>query len=342
MNLINNKQILAANAMSRSVPNGDVCIAITAFNRSKHTLRTIESIWKHAGCDFTLCVVDNASTDDTWELLCRLREKGLVHYAYRFTRNMGPAVAVNHIWSQFTAPFYLRLDNDIFFSKDGWLQTMREKARKHKDISILSYPIFSTKEHYAKVPTMYGNDLLDRSDRKGSHPGGLFFMDGLSFKNIGMWNEDYGSYGAEDGDYSLRTDLQNRKRLYVNDFEWGTHDDFSAEDNKAYVKSKLERQHSHKRYAGQFQINTMMYHYKLRSLRVPRKYIATTNNDNISFSLDREYSSKITHVQSDIRKTLRLASKSGIEIDRINKSILIKLVKASNPDSVIDKLDGNY
>lgn len=327
--------------MSCSVPNGDVCIAITAFNRSRHTLRTIESIWKHAGCDFTLCVVDNASTDDTWELLCRLREKGLVHYAYRFKRNMGPAVAVNYVWSQFSAPFYLRLDNDIFFSKDGWLQNMCDKARKYKDVSILSYPIFFTKEHYTEVSTNYGNELLNKVGI-GSHPGGLFFMDNLSFKDIGMWNEDYGSYGAEDGDYSLRVDLLGRKRLYLNDFDWGTHDDFSAEDNKLYVKSKVERQHSHKRYAGKFKINTLMYHFKLRSLCVSRKYVATVDGDNISFSLDREYSSRITHVQSDIHKTLLLAAKSGIEIDRINKILLIKLVKATNPNSIIDVLDGSY
>ncbi|WP_432734611.1 glycosyltransferase family 2 protein [Maridesulfovibrio sp. FT414] len=328
--------------MSRFLPNGEVCIAVTAYNRSSHTRRTIESIWKHAGCDFTLCVVDNASTDDTWDVLCELRDKGLIHYAYRFTKNMGPAVAVNHVWSQFTAPYYLRLDNDIFFSKDGWLKEMCALSEKHKDISVLSYPIFFGHDSYRKIHTMYGDDLLDRADRNGSHPGGIFMMDYFSFKESGYWNEDYGSYGAEDGDYSVRIDLMGRKRLYINCFDWGTHDDFSYGEVEKYQYSKSIRQQSHKQYGGLFQINNMMYHFKLRNLRTTRKYITSTVDDLVSFTLDREYSTRITRVQSDIRKALITAAESGIEIDRINRSILTRLVKAVSPGSIIDTLDGSF
>ncbi|WP_027177516.1 glycosyltransferase [Maridesulfovibrio bastinii] len=328
--------------MSQTLPSGDVCIVITAYNRSAHTKRTIESIWKYAGCDFTLCVVDNSSTDDTWETLCGLREQGLVHFAYRFTKNMGPAVATNFVWSRFTAPFYLRLDNDIFFSLEGWLKKMCDLSEKYKDVSALSYPIFYNSEYYKIVAETYGQELLDRCDFKGSHPGGIFFMDCSSFKNVGFWNEDYGSYGAEDGDYSKRIDLMGRKRLYVNCFDWGLHDDFSAEDNAKYIKSKSLRQKSHKQYAGLFQINTLMYKLKLRSLKVRRKYIPTVQGDNISFSLDKEYSSRITRLQSDIRKSLILIKDSGNELDRIDRSILVKLVKSIVPESIIDVAADEY
>ncbi|WP_320170657.1 glycosyltransferase [Maridesulfovibrio sp.] len=328
--------------MPRFLPCGEVCIAVTAYNRSAHTRRTIESIWEHAGCDFTLCVVDNSSTDDTWDTLCELREQGLVHKAYRFTKNMGPAVATNYVWSQFTAPYYLRLDNDIFFSKDGWLKEMCELGKKHKDVSVLSYPIFYNSDHYKVVPTMYGEELLDRVDFKGSHPGGIFFMDYFSFKEMGPWNEDYGSYGAEDGDYCVRIDLQDRKRFYINCFDWGSHDDFSAEDNEKYIVSKNIRQKSHKRYGGLFQINNLMYHFKLRSLRVNRKYDARTEGDDVSFFLNREYSSRITRLQSEIRKAMKIAEDNGNEIDRINRSILVKLVKSVAPGSKIDVADDSY
>lgn len=328
--------------MPQFLPKGKVCIAVTAHNRSAHTRRTIDTICKYAGCDFTLCVVDNASTDDTWEVLTELLDQGKINFAYRFTKNMGPAVATNYIWSQFDASSYLRLDNDIFFSKEGWLRTMCEMIEKHKDVSALSYPIFYTPAHYKIIRTEFGEELLDRADRNGSHPGGLFMMDNRSFKETGGWNEDYGSYGAEDGDYSLRLDLLDKKRLYINCFDWGTHDDFTAEDNDAYIKAKHLRQKSHTQYGGLFQINTLMYHYKLRCLKVGRKYIPSSDGHEVSFKLNSDYTNRITKIQSEIRKALRKTDELNITIDRINKKILTQLVKLVNPESTIDCLDDTY
>lgn len=328
--------------MTRPIPYGEVCIAITAYNRSAHTRRTIESIWKHAECDFTLCVVDNSSTDDTWEVLSELCEKGLIHFAYRFTKNMGPAVATNYMWSQFTAPYYLRLDNDIFFSKNGWLNEMSSLIEKDENISVLSYPIFGTASKYKTASGQQEKDLLERTRHSVSHPGGLFFAKGNHFNEIGWWNEDYGSYGAEDGDYSLRIDLLGKQRWYINDFNWGTHDDIRCDTREKYQKSKNIRQKSHQQYGGLFQINNMMYQFKLRSLRVSNKYIPRTKGDEVSFTLNKEYSTRITKTQSDIRKALKFAEQSNIEIDRINRNILVKLVKCSTPGSLINTMDGSF
>lgn len=77
-------------------------------------------------------------------------------------------------------------------------------------------------------------------------------------------------------------------------------------------------------------------------MKVGRKYIPSSDGHEVSFKLNSDYTSRITKIQSEIRKALRKTDELNITIDRINKKILTQLVKMVNPGSIIESMDDSY
>lgn len=104
-----------------------VSVIIPTYNAEKYIDRTIESVLGQTYRNFEIIVVDDASSDKTWEILKRMcREHGKM-YCYKLAINSGAAIARNEAMWRAKGQYIAFLDSD-----DMWLPRKLEKQ-----ISIL-------------------------------------------------------------------------------------------------------------------------------------------------------------------------------------------------------------
>ncbi|MDO8434903.1 MAG: glycosyltransferase family A protein [Candidatus Binatus sp.] len=110
----------------------DVSVIIPTYNRSAMVLEAVESVLGQTHASFGLIVVDDGSTDGTFEELSRINEQRM-----RVVRiaNGGPAAARNHGVAIANAPMIAFLDSD-----DLWMPQKLERQlafmRAHHDCAI--------------------------------------------------------------------------------------------------------------------------------------------------------------------------------------------------------------
>ena len=89
-----------------------VSVLIAVHNGRPYVESAVRSIMEQTLREIEIVVVDDASTDDTPEVLCRLAaEDGRIRIE-RLSRNLGPAGAANHGLDLVRAPLVARMDAD--------------------------------------------------------------------------------------------------------------------------------------------------------------------------------------------------------------------------------------
>lgn len=94
---------------------------------------------------------------------------------------------------------------------------------------------------------------------------------------IGYWNEEYGLYGAEDGDYGVRMQCLNFKQYYYLGEQYIRYD-LDEADEARYVahglckNTEFAKVMEHGGFYGLFRINNFLFNLCIRSPCVPRKY----------------------------------------------------------------------
>lgn len=280
-----------------------VNITMVTFNRLDLTKRSLDSFFRNTQHPYVLNIVDNNSSDETREYLQELHRQGLVHNLAFLARNMGVSCAANLGWSLTEAPFYLRLDNDIRFNTPDWLPRMVDVAAGNPVIGPLSYPVTAKSFEHFKETRIPGGDTIYL--RPGACcPGAVFMVRKDVHDKLGWWCEDYGLYGAEDGDYSHRAQQAGYIPAYMPAFDALDHMDF--DDNQHYRSFKNRRQSAHQNLAeGTFLMNTYMYSSGLRPLRMERKYELELKDGLYYAKLDPAYA-KIEGRLKYLRNTMAI------------------------------------
>jgi hypothetical protein len=116
----------------------------------------------------------------------------------------------------------------------------------------------------------------------------LFCIPKRVFQTLGYWNEEYGSFGVEDGDYTLRVDLSDMIRGFFPDFTWGEHIGTSDGNIEGYVDFKKARQHDQTSPTGLFMVNELLYDLGLKSFYVDKRYITQMTDGLIIHKIDTE------------------------------------------------------
>jgi glycosyltransferase involved in cell wall biosynthesis len=118
----------------------DVVVVIPTYNRRAMVCEAVKSVLAQRNAKFELIVVDDGSTDGTWEELTRIAGVANDHAQWEMMRiertpNRGPAAARNTGVAMATAPFVAFLDSD-----DLWLphKLNRQIAfmREHPECAI--------------------------------------------------------------------------------------------------------------------------------------------------------------------------------------------------------------
>jgi len=247
------------------------------FNRYELTQRTILALRKTSQeIPFCITVVDNGSETALQKKLIAFTEDGIIDNLFILPRNMGVACAANVGWQMVDAPIYMKLDNDTRITEPHWLKKLLALWRHGQPISTLggAYDKTMLLQHPGSLSTPDG--ILGIC--KTNLPGQAILIPQEVADLLGRWNEDYGLYGAEDGDYGARMEAAGLPQYYYHGpdfFEDLGKNDYQETYVKFHVdKSKETREArvSSKGRLGLFVTNATLYSDCIRNLNVMPRY----------------------------------------------------------------------
>ena len=257
--------------------NPVVNITMPVFNRYHATQRAILALRRTSqAIPFTLTVVDNGSDPDLVQKLVEFREGGIIDHLYLLPENMGISCAANIGWQMMDAPFYMKLDNDIVIRERDWLPKLFKLWRHGETLSNLGGANSET-TFWATPGAIHTPDgVLGRSV---THIQGQAILIPKAVSDIlGLWSEDYGLYGAEDGDYGARMNCVGFPQYHY--LGPDIFDDLGHSDiDETYTAHNLDKRAEHRRLfiaddggIGLFRVNYMFYDFCIRNWKVPLRY----------------------------------------------------------------------
>ncbi len=213
-------------------PKSLVSIIIPVFNQLHYTKLAIESIKKYTAIPYEIIVVDNGSTDGTFEYLSSMRDVKVI----RNPKNYGFPRAVNQGLSASGGEYVVILNNDVIVT-NGWLERLLDHIRDDSSIGIIG-PISNyasgvqvlnyAERFYTKDGKVDGEALQKFADElyiknKGKRAifprvAGLCMLIKRDVLNkIGGFDERFSPGNFEDDDYCLRATLAGFKIAIAKD-----------------------------------------------------------------------------------------------------------------------------
>lgn len=258
-------------------PKYRVNVTMPVFNRPNFTLKSILALRNTAQTiPFCLTVVDNGSEPALVQRLMDLKNGGIIDHLYLLERNMGVACAANIGWEMVDAPYYMKLDNDTMMVEKRWLPKLFALWSHLEPASNLgAAPSMGALLNFGEpIHTPEGPVSICRANL----PGQAVLIPRLVSDALGFWNEDYGLYGAEDGDYGLRMNSAGLPQYaYCGSNYFVDLDKTTPEDKRE--TSDVDKVGEHKvlfttqgGQTGLFVINNALYNFCIRSWKPMRRY----------------------------------------------------------------------
>ncbi|MDI3340792.1 MAG: glycosyltransferase family 2 protein [Sphaerobacter sp.] len=157
-----------------------VDVIIPTYNGRAHLAVCLPALARQTYRDFRVIVVDDASTDDTAELVRRVMPEATL---LRLPCNSGLAVAINRALASSSAELVAFLNNDTE-PEPGWLAALVAALDRHPDAAAVASKL----------------RLFDRRDVLHS-AGDTFSRRGVP-NSRGVWEVDRGQYDSEEEVFS--------------------------------------------------------------------------------------------------------------------------------------------
>jgi len=247
------------------------------FNRLTATQKALVELFKSdRAIPFSITVVDNGSESQLVNKLKKFYEDKIIDKLFLLPKNMGIACACNIGWEMTPAEFYCKIDNDTAPVKKDWIPSLFRLWRHGESLSTLGYA--ATKEQLLQNPgTIHTDDGVLGICKTNLAGTGIFIPKAVS-DILGYWNEEYGLYGAEDGDYGLRMMCADFSQYYYYGPDYIRYD-LDGTNEAQYDKYGLNKKEEHfslfrDRYNkyGPFVINHYLYNYCIRNWKVKKRY----------------------------------------------------------------------
>lgn len=194
-----------------------VNLVMATFNRLDATNQTIPNIretTKNSSIPYMLTVVDNGSTDGTVDYLTEMYNRGEIDTLILLKENVGVSKAQNIGWKLFEGtPYYAKIDNDVLFHSDTWLDDLIHVFDNAPEIGVLGYDC----EPAPPPSTPINNGKVSFTHKQGNVGGACHFVSNKINKVVGFWCPDYDKYGEEDADYGVRVAVAKYKNCYMLD-----------------------------------------------------------------------------------------------------------------------------
>ena len=251
-------------------------ITIPVFNRFHLTQKTIIALHKTAkNIPFVVTVVDNGSEQCLRNRLIEFKESGLIDNLFLLPRNMGISCACNIGWRAVDAPYYIKLDNDMAACSPFWLKDLFQLWSHGKPMSTLG-PTFTQSDLTKNPGTIVSDDGI-LGICTSNLMGSAIVIPKTVSDILGYWSEDYGLYGADDGDYGARMACAGLPQYYYDASQFFING--GKYDNSEYEGTELNKSREHSRLfndeqggIGLFRLNYYLYNMCIRRWKIPLRY----------------------------------------------------------------------
>ena len=177
-----------------------IAIVILNWNGAQMMRRFLPSVLKYSSDDATVYVADNASTDDSVQML---KEQFSECKLILLDKNWGFAEGYNKALAQIDAEYYLLLNSDIEVTQD-WLKPMLRYMEEHQEVAACQPKLLSEANREMFEYAGASGGFLDRF--------GYPFCRGRVFETV---EEDRGQYdSAADVLWATGAALLVRARIY--------------------------------------------------------------------------------------------------------------------------------
>jgi GT2 family glycosyltransferase len=186
-------------------------IVTATFNRAERLARLLRALDGQTTQDLEVVVVDDCSTDGTWQLLQDLTDTYPWLRTVQMPRNGGPARARNAGWQAATAPLVAFTDDDCVPSPDWAEQMMTQLADPEVDI-VLGSTMPDPEEFWRRGP-------FDHSVRVERHSP-MFETCNLALRrdllvDLDGFDESFATAFGEDTDLGWRALERGARTRYV-------------------------------------------------------------------------------------------------------------------------------
>ena len=219
-----------------SLKESSVNLVVATYNRLALTRQSLDSLYTtpSTDIDYMITVIDNGSSDGTKEYLKELFDAKKITTLILLKDNIGVSRGQNVGWKLFeNAKYYAKLDNDVVFTKNNWLNDVLNVLDNSPEIGALGYDCEPSIVNYPIV----SNGKATYKNKQGNIGGACFFVGKHIHSKLGFWCEEYDKYGEEDADYGMRISLSGFRNAYMIDKDM-LH---LPEPDDAYVKFKREQ-----------------------------------------------------------------------------------------------------
>lgn len=176
-----------------SVSGGDlVTVIMPAWNAGKTIKKSIESILNQTWQNIELIIVDDASTDNTWDVLCEYEKKDSRVKILKNKKNVGPYVSKNIGLKSANGVWVTGHDADDYALPSRIEEHVKEAVRNNYDASI-TYMIRMRPDGFFDHLGKIGGFSFDGVARKASIT--CLFKRKILIEKLGYW--DSVRYGAD-------------------------------------------------------------------------------------------------------------------------------------------------
>ena len=247
------------------------------FNRLTATQQALVALFKSdRTIPFSITVVDNGSEQELVKKLRDFHDDKVIDKLFLLPKNMGIACACNIGWDMTPAEFYCKIDNDTAPLRRDWISSLLKLWRHGESLSTLGYA--GTKEELLQNPgAIYTDEGILGVCKSNLAGTGIFIPKSVS-DILGHWNEEYGLYGGEDGDYGLRMVCAGFKQYYYYGPDY-IRCDLDVINEAQYVTHGLDKNeerfslfHDQHHKLGTFVTNHYLFNCCIRSWKVKRRY----------------------------------------------------------------------
>lgn len=174
-------------------------ISYVTFNRLGLTIRNLSAILDSDG-DFEIRIVDNGSTDDTWQYLQSLNDSRIKSRLQNGV-NTGQTYALNlNLVQRKPDQYFITLDNDVYIGTKDWIKHFMKVFRAFPDVGLLGVqgigPLPGDPAPF--IPRKDGKVSFLELDKDAPFseqtyiPGFCQCLSPELLEEIGFWNEENG------------------------------------------------------------------------------------------------------------------------------------------------------
>lgn len=197
----------------------ELSIVIITRNRHPELMRAIQSVWSQHLPDSELIIIDNASTDDTEQIIKKLQDNHQIPIKYKkLQENMGVSGARNIGYQLSEGKFVYFLDDDAVIPEKNLINSLYRFLKSNPSVGAVTTQIYNTKLEGYETPRLSGNDYAGFPVILSYIGCSHAIRSSLFGKDENLYPESL-FYGHEEFFACLRIHDFGYKVVYLNDLE---------------------------------------------------------------------------------------------------------------------------